>query len=113
MQPPVSAYRPEARAINSTAGNPELSLPTAKAAPEDLKKVKAMWKNIIVETSAPFRLALASAEVKYNAQEENDNRLFVVFADFLAERYINNADRKRELESIIADKSRQAGRGAF
>ena len=90
---------------NSTAGNPEPLLPTAKAAPEDLKKVKAMWKNIIVETSAPFRLALASAEVKYNAQEENDNRLFVVFADFLAERYINNADRKRELESIIADKT--------
>ena len=89
----------------STAGNPEPSLPAAKAAPEDLKKVKAMWKNIIVETSAPFRLALASAEVKYNAQEENDNRLFVVFADFLAERYINNADRKRELESIIADKT--------
>ena len=90
---------------NSTAGNPEPPLPAAKAAPEDLKKVKAMWKNIIVETSAPFRLALASAEVKYNAQEENDNRLFVVFADFLAERYINNADRKRELESIIADKT--------
>ena len=90
---------------NSTAGNPEPLLPTAKAAPEDLKKVKAMWKNIIVETSAPFRLALASAEVKYNVQEENDNRLFVVFADFLAERYINNADRKRELESIIADKT--------
>ena len=89
----------------STAGNPEPSLPAAKAAPEDLKKVKTMWKNIIVETSAPFRLALASAEVKYNAQEENDNRLFVVFADFLAERYINNADRKRELESIIADKT--------
>ena len=90
---------------NSTAGNPEPPLSTAKAAPEDLKKVKAMWKIIIVETSAPFRLALASAEVKYNAQEENDNRLFVVFADFLAERYINNADRKRELESIIADKT--------
>ena len=80
-------------------------MPVAKAAPEDLKKVKAMWKNIIVETSAPFRLALASAEVKYNTQEEQDNRLFIVFADFLAERYINNADRKRELESIIADKT--------
>ena len=100
-----SAGVPVGGAGYSTAGNPEPSLPIAKAAPEDLKKVKAMWKNIIVETSAPFRLALASAEVKYNAQEENDNRLFVVFADFLAERYINNADRKRELESIIADKT--------
>ena len=85
--------------------NQEPPVPAAKAAQEDLKKVKSMWKNIIVETSAPFRLALASAEVKYNAQEENDNRLFVVFADFLAERYINNADRRRELESIIADKT--------
>lgn len=100
-----SAGVPAGGAGYSTAGNPEPSLPIAKAAPEDLKKVKAMWKTIIVETSAPFRLALASAEVKYNAQEENDNRLFVVFADFLAERYINNADRKRELESIIADKT--------
>ena len=100
-----SAGVPAGGAGYSTAGNPEPSLPIAKAAPEDLKKVKAMWKNIIVETSAPFRLALASAEVKYNAQEENDNRLFVVFADFLAERYINNADRKRELENIIADKT--------
>ena len=100
-----SAGVPAGGAGYSTAGNPEPSLPIAKAAPEALKKVKALWKNIIVETSAPFRLALASAEVKYNAQEENDNRLFVVFADFLAERYINNADRKRELESIIADKT--------
>lgn len=86
-------------------GGAEAGMAYPKAAPEDLKKVKAMWKNIIVETSNPFRLALASAEVKYNAAEAEDNRLFVVFADFLAERYINSADRKRELESIIADKT--------
>lgn len=82
--------------------------PAAKAAPEDLKKVRSMWKNIIAETSAAFRMALASAQVKYNAGDENDNRLFVVFTDFLAERYTRNAgqmaERKAELESIIADK---------
>ena len=71
--------------------------PAAKAAPEDLKKVRSMWKNIIAETSPAFRMALASAQVKYNAGDENDNRLFVVFTDFLAE-------RKAELEGIIADK---------
>ena len=84
------------------------SSPVAKAAPEDLKKVRSMWKNIIAETSAAFRMALASAQVKYNAGNENDNRLFVVFTDFLAERYTRNAgqmaERKAELESIIADK---------
>ena len=102
---PISGVPAGSISYGADMTNQESPLPAAKAAPEDLKKVKAMWKNIIVETSAPFRLALASAEVKYNAQEENDNRLFVVFADFLAERYINNADRKRELESIIADKT--------
>lgn len=83
-------------------------LPAAKAAPEDLKKVRSMWKNIIAETSPAFRMALASAQVKYNAGDENDNRLFVVFTDFLAERYTRNAgqmaERKAELEGIIADK---------
>lgn len=82
--------------------------PAAKAAPEDLKKVRSMWKNIIAETSPAFRMALASAQVKYNAGDENDNRLFVVFTDFLAERYTRNAgqmaERKAELEGIIADK---------
>lgn len=76
-----------------------------KAAPEDLKKVRAMWKTIINETANPFRIALASAQVKYNAQDEKDNRLFVVFSDFLAERYLNSAERKAELEQIIADRT--------
>lgn len=76
-----------------------------KAAPEDLKRVREMWKNIIVEAPNPFRLALASAQIKYNVQDEADNRLFVVFSDFLAERYINSSERKSQLESIIADKT--------
>lgn len=94
-----------AGSAGQTGGMPS---PVAKAAPEDLKKVRSMWKNIIAETSPAFRMALASAQVKYNASDENDNRLFVVFTDFLAERYTRNAgqmaERKAELESIIADK---------
>ena len=76
-----------------------------KAAPEDLKQVRAMWKSIVAETQGMFRVVLSAAEPKFNAQDENDNRLFVVFADFLAERYLNNTERKRELEQIIADKT--------
>ena len=94
-----------AGSAGQTGGTPS---PVAKAAPEDLKKVRSMWKNIIAETSPAFRMALASAQVKYNAGDENDNRLFVVFTDFLAERYTRNAgqmaERKAELEGIIADK---------
>lgn len=77
----------------------------AKAAPEDLQKVKAQWKNIISGTNGMFHVLLSSAEPKFNMQDSNDNRLFVVFADFLAERYLNNQDRRQELEQIIAEKT--------
>ncbi len=76
-----------------------------KAAPEDLKRIRSMWKNIIAETTGRFRIALASAEPKFNVQDEQDSRLYVVFADFLAERYVDNRERIEELEQIIADKT--------
>lgn len=77
----------------------------ARAAPEDLRQIRAIWKSIVGETSGMFRVMLSSAEPRFNAQDENDARLYVVFADFLAERYLNNSDRKQELEQIIADRT--------
>ena len=62
-----------------------------------------MWKSIIAQTHGRFRVVLSSSEIKYNTSGE-DNRLFVVFADFLAEPYINNAEAKEELEQLIAAK---------
>lgn len=81
------------------------SVKYAKAAPEDLQRVRAQWKNIVAGTTGMFRVVLSAAEPKFNAQDEKDGRLFVVFADFLAERYLSNQDRKRELEQIIAEKT--------
>ncbi len=75
------------------------------AAPEDLQQVCSMWKAIIAQTEGMFRVVLAAAQPKYNAQDENDGRLFVVFADFLAERYIDNVQKKTELEQIIEEKT--------
>ena len=48
-------------------------------------------------------VTLRSAVPKYNA-EGDDNRLFVVFADFLAERYISDPAVKNQLETIISNK---------
>jgi DNA polymerase-3 subunit gamma/tau len=76
-----------------------------KAAPEDLRRVRAMWKAIVADTTGMFRVVLSAAEPKFNAQDEKDGRLYVVFADFLAERYLDNKERKEELERIIADRT--------
>lgn len=82
---------------------PAVSYP--KAAPEDLQQVRSSWKRIVGETSGMFRVVLSAAEPKFNASDPEDNRLYVVFADFLAERYLNNAEKKQELEQIIADRT--------
>ena len=52
-----------------------------------------------------FRVVLSAAEPKFNAQDANDTKLYVVFADFLAERYLDNKEKKEELERIIAQRS--------
>ena len=79
--------------------------PYFRMAPEDLQQVKSMWRSIVAETSGMFRVVLSAAEPKFNAQDAQDGRLYVVFADFLAERYLDSAERKAELEQIIADKT--------
>ena len=88
-----SDYREE------NAGERELE----NAAPEDLKQVMKLWKGIVGETQGRFKVVLSSAVPKYNPNSD-DQRLFVVFADFLAEPYINNAEKAAELETIIAGK---------
>ena len=47
---------------------------------------------------------LSSAQIKFNAASEDDNRLYIVFADFLAEPYIGNQEKQHELEELIAKK---------
>ena len=75
----------------------------AAAAPEDLKQVMGMWKSIVAQTQGRFRVVLSSAVPKYNVAGD-DQKLYVVFADFLAEPYINNKEKQEELEQIIASR---------
>ena len=78
--------------------------PPEKAASEDLQKVMQNWRSII--SAAPekrFKTVLASAVPKYDSSGD-DPRLFVVFSDFLGEPYLQDAQKKEELEKIIAGK---------
>ena len=86
----------------NAAGMPEE--PPEKAASEDLQKVMQNWRSII--SAAPekrCKTVLASAVPKYDSSGD-DPRLFVVFSDFLGEPYLQDAQKKEELEKIIAGK---------
>ena len=48
-----------------------------------------------------FREVLRGAHPRFNAQNPEDQALYVVFPDFLGERYIDNPARKAELEELI------------
>lgn len=77
-----------------------------KAAPEDLKRIRSMWSSIILGADNPrFKTVLASAELKFNLADGEENQLFVVFADFLGETYVNDRSKKEELEQLIAEKT--------
>ncbi len=76
-----------------------------RVAPEELQQVCGMWTKIISRTQGRFRAVLASAQPRYNAQDKNDGRLYVVFADFLADCYIDDEQKKAELEEIIRDQT--------
>ena len=77
-------------------------IPEINAAPEDLKQVVARWRNIVNATSGRLKSVLVSARVQYNASGE-DNRLYIVFQDFLGERYVNDPSTRELLEKLIAD----------
>ncbi|MCC8137241.1 MAG: DNA polymerase III subunit gamma/tau [Clostridiales bacterium] len=99
---------PGSEAADPTAPGAELTNGAAqmpKAVPEDLKKVCGMWKNIIGGADGIFKVVLSSATPKYNAQDEKDTKLYVVFANFLGERYLNNAECRQQLEQLIADRT--------
>ena len=81
-----------------------------KAAPEDLQRVMSMWPSIVAQTTGRFKMTLISAVPKYNAAGE-DNRLFVVFSDFMGERYANDPEAKKQLENHYFRQTRQRGGG--
>ena len=101
-----SGYNPEEQisaglepASGEAAATP---LPEEAAAPEDLKQAVAKWRNIVNATGGRLKSVLISAKVQYNASGE-DQRLYVVFQDFLGERYVNDPGTKELLEKIIAE----------
>ena len=85
---------------NGASGMDALSF-EEKAAPEDLQRVMSMWPSIVAQTTGRFKMTLISAVPKYNTTGE-DNRLFVVFSDFMGERYANDPEAKKQLETIIS-----------
>ncbi len=77
--------------------------PVPKAAPEDIQRIVAEWKGIVQEAGKYFGGVLQkTAEPRYDPADEN--RLYVVFRDFLGERYIHDEEKKQLLEGIIRDR---------
>ncbi|MCC8067299.1 MAG: DNA polymerase III subunit gamma/tau [Clostridiales bacterium] len=99
---PENAGNPSASRM-APQGSAGADLEKSSPAPEDLKKVCGMWKTIVGKAEGKFRVILSSAVPKYNSQNASDGKLYVVFADFLGEPYLNDAQSKAELEQLIAD----------
>ncbi|NCB93486.1 MAG: DNA polymerase III subunit gamma/tau [Clostridia bacterium] len=72
-----------------------------KAAPEDLQKIKSSWNNIVAKTEGLFKTFLSTSTVKYNGST-GENKLFVEFSNDLAQKCIEDPEKKELLEKLIA-----------
>lgn len=77
-----------------------------KAAPEDLQKIKNNWKMIVGQTEGMFKSFLSTAVPKYNGNT-GENKLFVEFANDLAQNCVEDPAKKELLEALI---TRQIGK---
>lgn len=76
----------------------------AKAAPEDLKRVRAEWKFIIAQVgSGMMRQYLHRSIPKYNG-ETGEAKLFIEFQDKNAQFYLEKEEAKQEIEGIIEER---------
>lgn len=76
----------------------------ARAAPEDLKRVRAEWRMIIGQVeSGMLRQYLQRSIPKYNS-ETGEAKLFVEFQDKNAQMYLEHEDAKKEIETIIEER---------
>ena len=88
QQIPVKGERPSGEALK------EKPKP-AKAAPEDLRRVRAEWKFIIAQVeSGLLRQYLHRSIPKYNG-ETGEPKLFIEFQDKNAQRYLGNEEVKQ------------------
>ena len=78
----------------------------AKAAPEDLQRVRQEWRIIVGQTEGMFRTFLMGAVPKYNG-DTGETKLYVEFSNNLAEHYLGNRQAKEQLEETI---ERQIGK---
>lgn len=87
-----------------TAEAPKEKPKPAKAAPEDLRRVRAEWKFIIAQVeSGMLRQYLHRSIPKYDG-ETGDPKLFIEFQDKNAQRYLTNEEVKQEIEGIIEER---------
>ena len=98
LQQPQTA----AESFPRQAAAPAQSMPEApaKAAPEDLKRIREQWRKIAGMTSQPLSTYLSGAVPKYDGST-GSSKLFLEVADRLRREQINEPERIGELKRVI------------
>ena len=73
-----------------------------KAAPEDLKEIRAKWKIIVGRTMPPLKIYLQSAVPRYDGNT-GEAKLFLMFSDKTAHMYVNRPEKIQEIRRAIRE----------
>ncbi|MGI6057751.1 MAG: DNA polymerase III subunit gamma/tau [Bilifractor sp.] len=105
MQAPASA--PAAEKVTDVPGRSmkdgTVQKPEAvKAAPEDLRRIRAEWKKIAGMTREPLHAYLEKAVPKYDSAS-GSNVLYLSMEDDISRTQVNDESRKEELKAVIRE----------
>lgn len=94
----------EAANMPERGANPETpEKPAAvRAAPEDLRKIRAEWKKIAGMTREPLHAYLEKAIPKYDSAGDS-NVLYLSMEDDISRTQVNDESRKEELKAVIRE----------
>ena len=94
----------EAANMPERGANPETpEKPAAvRAAPEDLRRIRAEWKKIAGMTREPLHAYLEKAVPKYDSAS-GSNVLYLSMEDDISRTQVNDESRKEELKAVIRE----------
>ena len=84
------------------ASRPEPAPPAKKAAPEDLKLIKAHWKEVVGQTESLLRGVLSRAGAPRYDSSTGEARLYLQASDPITLMRLNRPEQIDELKKIIA-----------
>lgn len=102
--PAVMPEKPSRPEESSSCGEGAAEPEIRKAAPQDLKAIRAKWKTIVGRMAPPLKIYLQGAVPQYDGNT-GETKLFLIFSDGTAHMYVNRPEKIGDIRQAIREET--------